>query len=296
MNIEVGNNNGQLYRFLLDNGNLRGAYIEATGIVKAMRKAHGVGILETLALGQAYIAAGLLTANLKGNDRLMLQVDCSGPLKGFSVETNAVGQIRGYLKNNNILLDKPLESFDLSPFYGQGILSLSKHLENSKAPYTGQAILRYSMLAKDLAFYFYTSEQIPTAFILSVYFDQNGEVAGAGGLYLQAMPGADTSMLDTITTHLESMPSLGKVLSRDGSLLRTMETFLGEFTITFLEMSEVSFFCPCSKERFLTVLKGFSKDKLTDFMAGDEFPVHTTCHYCGSQYPFEKSEIEALVQ
>ena len=67
-------------------------------MVNEMRANHELGILETLVLGHAYIAAGLMSASLKGNDRLSLQVDCSGPIKGLVAETNAFGEVRGYLK------------------------------------------------------------------------------------------------------------------------------------------------------------------------------------------------------
>ena len=59
---------------------------------------HELGVLETLALGHAYLGACLMSASLKGNDRLRLQVDCSGPIKGLVVEANAAGAVRGFFE------------------------------------------------------------------------------------------------------------------------------------------------------------------------------------------------------
>lgn len=97
---------------------LWGGIINGTIMINEMRANHRLGILETLVLGHAYIACGLMSAQLKGADRITLQVDCTGPVKGFIVESSAFNEVRGYLKNVPVPVDKPLEDFDLSPFFG----------------------------------------------------------------------------------------------------------------------------------------------------------------------------------
>ena len=52
----------QLYQFLIDSGQIRGAVLHATRMVGEMRANHDLGPLETLVLGQAYVAAGMTTA------------------------------------------------------------------------------------------------------------------------------------------------------------------------------------------------------------------------------------------
>ena len=43
--------------------------------------------------------------------------------------------------------------------------------QDAKQPFTGQVELRYGNIAQDLAHYYLTSEQIHTAFNLSIRFD-----------------------------------------------------------------------------------------------------------------------------
>jgi molecular chaperone Hsp33 len=164
----------RLYNFLLSDGAVRGAILNGTRMVNEMRANHELGILETLVLGRAYLGAGLMSASLKSNDRIALKFDCSGPIKGLVVEANAFGEVRGYLKNVTIPITKPMEDFDLSPFFGAGFLSVTKHLEDAKHPFTGKVMLKYGNIAQDLANYYLTSEQIPTAFNLSIKFDKEG--------------------------------------------------------------------------------------------------------------------------
>jgi molecular chaperone Hsp33 len=65
-------------------------------------------------------------------------------------------------------------------------------------PFTGKVMMAHGSLAKDLAHYYLTSEQISTSFSLSVKFDNQGDVAAAGGMFLQAMPDAEDAVVRQI--------------------------------------------------------------------------------------------------
>ena len=191
----------RLHNFLLADGSVRGVIINGTRMVNEMRANHELGILETLVLGRAYLGVGLMSADLKGNDRISIKIECSGPIKGVIVEANAFGEVRGFLENVPIPINRPMENFDLSPFFGAGFLSVIRMIEDAKQPFTGQIALEYGNIAQDLANYFLKSEQIPTAFNLSIKYDKSGEVTGAGGLFLQAMPGSE----DALAAELEEL-------------------------------------------------------------------------------------------
>jgi len=148
----------RLHNFMLADEMIRGVIMNGTRMVNEMRANHALGILETLVLGRAYLGVSLMSANLKGNDRVAVKIECSGPIKGLTVEANAFGEVRGYLSKIPIPIDKPMEDFNLSPFFGAGILSVTKHLQDAKQPFTGQVILKYGNIAKDLAYYYLTSE------------------------------------------------------------------------------------------------------------------------------------------
>jgi molecular chaperone Hsp33 len=78
----VASRRDRLHHFTLSGGSIRGVVLNATRMVNEMRWNHELGILETLVLGHAYIGAALMASGLKGGDRLGLQVDCSGPIRG----------------------------------------------------------------------------------------------------------------------------------------------------------------------------------------------------------------------
>jgi len=212
------------------------------------------------------------------------------------VEANAFGEVRGYLKTAVIAVEKPLESFNLSPFFGAGILSLTRYLEDSKQPFTGQVALQYGTIAKDLAHYHLTSEQIPTAFTLSIQFDQDGEVAGAGGLWLQALPGADQDAVARLEQQVPAMPSLGAAFHARREPKSLVTEAFGAFKPQFLGDYRVEFMCHCSRGKTRNVLGMLPAAELADIRQNGPFPLEMRCHYCGSPYLFHPADIEALYQ
>ena len=99
----------KIYRFMLADGKLRAAICHTTAMVNEMRANHELGIIESLVLGQAYTAASLLTINLKGDDRIAIKIECDGAIGGLSVESNAFGEVRGFLSRVPIPVETPPE-------------------------------------------------------------------------------------------------------------------------------------------------------------------------------------------
>ncbi|MBU1218744.1 Hsp33 family molecular chaperone HslO [Myxococcota bacterium] len=285
----------RIHPFLLENGAIRGAICNNFLMVNEMRDNFELGILETLVLGQAYIAASLLLSSVKGNDRIVLGVECDGPIRGFSVEAIATGEIRGYLKNVPIPVNSPLESFELKDFYGNGTLTITKHLEDAKQPYQGMMSLKHHSLAEDLAEYFAVSEQIPTAISLSVQFDKTGEVSGAGGLFLQALPGTSSNLVGKLEEIVQSIPSPGKAFSTGLKPEAYIQEYLVDFFPSFLDSRRIEFFCRCNHDNMKSWLKILNEKDRNDIATNGPFPLEIRCHNCNSVYHFNREELQELI-
>ena len=284
----------RMYNFLLADGAVRGAILNGTRMINEMRANHELGILETLVLGRAYLGAGLMSANLKGADSTSFKIECSGPIKGLTVEANAFGEVRGFLKNVPIPIDKPMQNFDLAPFFGAGFLSVIRYLEDAKQPFTGKVALKYGNIAQDLANYYLTSEQLPTAFNLSIKYDRSGEATGAGGLFMQAMPGAD----DALTAELEELvlkfPSMGEVFANEQEPAALIRDVFQKYDPRFLADRRVEFMCHCSPQRLRRILAMLPQDELQDIRDNGPFPLEMRCHYCNTLYHFTEKEIQEV--
>ncbi len=284
----------RLYNFLLADGAIRGVIMNGTRMVNEMRANHELGVLETLVLGRTYLGAGLMSADLKSNDRISVKFDCAGPIKGLVVEANAFGEVRGFLKQIPIPLDKPLESFDLSPFFGAGFLSVTKYLEDAKQPFTGQVMLKYGNIAKDLANYYLTSEQVPTAFNLSIKFDKEGQVAGAGGLFLQAMPRADDDLTTSLEERVTRLPSLGEVFTQDNDPESLVSEAFKDYSPQLLANHRIEFMCHCNREKVHSLLTLLPIDELKDICDNGPFPLEMCCHYCNTLYHFTREDLQVI--
>ncbi len=297
----------RLYRFLMADDQIKGVVVHATRMVKEMQANHDLGPLETLVLGQAYIAAALISAPLKGRDRIAMNIQCSGPIKGLDVEANAFGEIRGYLKANPIEVENPERIKRLSTLYGAGFLSVTRYIEDANRPYTGQIALVHGAIAEDLAEYFLTSEQIPSGFSLGVAFDENENITGAGGIFLQALPGARPDNVARAETMIRAINALGHCFAPDQSDQSDqadqagqtpesiIKTAFADLSPRFLDNSRVEFYCRCAKERMAGYLKNLPEEDRADILVNGPFPLELRCHHCNSVYRFSQKELASLL-
>jgi molecular chaperone Hsp33 len=279
------------YIYTLDEGKFRLTAVQCTTMVNQVRANFGLGFLETWVLGQAYIAGGLLASEVKGNDRITLSVQCGGPIKGFTVEAWACGAVRGYLHDAPIKLDKPLEGNDLNMLYGPGFLSITKMIEGSKTPFQGDVMMEYGDLAKDLALYYQQSEQTPTVFSLSLKFDKEGRLMGAGGFFVQVLPNCPEDDLKRLEALLPRLPYVGKSISQGTDMKEYVAEVFSEFHPEFLSAAPVGFSCPCTRGHFLAHLKGLAQDEKDSILKDDKYPVTVSCVNCGTDYSFSKEEL-----
>ncbi len=275
---------------------VRGAVLNGSRLLNEMRSAHDLGILESLILGQAYMGALLMTRSLKGQGRIQLDIGCAGPVQGLSVEANAAGDVRGYLKQVPIPIDTPLESFDTSPFFGPGILSVNRYPDGSLQPFTGNIDLQYGNIGQDIANYYLVSEQTRTSVAVSIKFDNSGRIIGAGGLFLEALPGASDEILNRAQAAVSGMPSPAEGFSRGHAGPDMVQKALSGFQVTPLENRKVRFHCPCSRERFKSFISALKIEDLKEMSANGPFPVITICHNCNTSYGFEQSELEEILR
>jgi len=287
--------NDKLFSFLMADGMLRGAVVNTTRMIREMRANHELGPLETLVLGHAYTAAALMTANLKGKDRLSLSIRCSGPVRGVDVEANVFGEVRGFLKNPKIEVEHPSNVKSLSQLFGAGILTVTKYLEDAKAPYSGQVALEYGSIAEDLALYFLESEQKPAGFNLSVDFDENEDLLGAGGIFLQAMPGADEDLLKNAEKTMASLSNLGSRFAGEESCDRVVLKEFEPLDPVILSDRRVAFFCRCSAEKMEGHLSRLPEADRKDILDKSEFPLEIRCHHCNTVYSFSREDIEKMM-
>lgn len=281
--------------FVALDATVRITVISATTMINQMQANHGLQPLETYVLGQAYLATALLTSLVEGNDRMQLSIECGGPIGGIYTEGWANGSVRGYLKNNPIPLTRELASLDLDELYGPGFLTISKLLEGKKTPFSGQTMLQWGDLAKDLATHFDQSEQTPTHFILSIDFNDKAQVVGAGALFIQAMPGWKQDGLDRLANCADMLPSLGKHIANGYSVKSFVETHFTGVDLRHLGSTDIRFFCPCTREQYGRYIQHLKESDRADIAENGPFPFEVVCANCNTTYRWSKDEMKRLL-
>ena len=296
--------------FTMAEGRVRGALFHGTRFVNQLRAQHNLGILETYILGQASLCGALTIPMMKDMEHTAIKFEGTGPAQGYSVESSSTGYVRSYLFNEHIHLDKPLESWDLKPFLGEGNLTFSRVHKDDKYPQSSTVAVNSGNIATDFATYFAQSEQINTAFNSSIQFDKQGRVIGAGAMYLQIMPKTggtaklgsqvdshaeeteeDEDLLRRVENAFKACPSLGLLFSE--KQVDSEDIIIGlfrEFSPTITFKRDIIFDCKCNEEYYINYLRTLPKEQIEDIKKNGPDPLEIICRNCGSIYkiPVEK--------
>lgn len=266
--------------------------VKTTDVVKTAQKKHNLSLISSIILGRALTGAMLLASDLKNEERLSLRIEGSGPIGHLIAEANSSGEIRGYVQNPDAQLELR-NGAAIGDGLGLGLLTVSKVLYNEARPVNGTVELVSGNISEDLAYYLFQSEQIASAVSIDVSLDNKGIVNHAGGVLIQALPGAPADKSELLQQNLREMKTIASLL-RDGHYVDDILRIVTRpYEVKELARYPVHFFCRCSKERFKNALYLIEFDELVD-MANEGHDL--VCHFCNSKYHISGTEIDEIVQ
>ncbi len=282
----------RLIKGISKDGHLKISVVKATDAVKAARKKHRLSLLNTVLLGRTMIGSLLLASELKGEERIRLRAEGNGPCKLMEAEANRVGEVRGYVQAPEAQLDYSGET-SIGDGIGIGLLTVSKTLYNEAEPQRSTIDLVKGNITDDLAFYMVQSEQVPSAILLDVGLDDDGNITEAGGLLIQRLPDAPEGTIDQLAEKLKSFPSVNELLADADYIDDIMHQAMAPVEVKELDRQPVDFFCRCSRKRFVNALSMLGHEDLEEMSnEGQEL----VCHFCNEHYHVSKQEIEDLLQ
>jgi molecular chaperone Hsp33 len=281
-------------------GTVRCMAAVTTNLVAEAARRHDLWPTVAAALGRTLTGALLLGSSLKELDRLTLQIVSDGPIGGITAEANAHGQVRGYVRNPEAHAPYNKQGkFDVRAVVGQGMFYVTHESGYDvglyREPYRGSVPLVSGEIAEDLAFYLTKSEQIPSAVMLGVHLQPDAPyVSAAGGLMIQMMPGADENTINTIEASVYKMPQVTTMIREGAGPIDLLRAALGEIELEVLNEKPVSFNCPCSYERALSMISSFDRAELESMLKEDRGAV-MTCHFCNETYRLGEVELMKLM-
>ncbi len=294
----------RLVRATAAGGNIRCMAAVTTEMVAEATARHGTSDTVAAALGRTLTGTLLLGAGLKEFDRLTVRIEGDGAAGGITAEANARGQVRGYVRNPEA--DAQLNSdgkFDVRAVVGQSGMFYVTYESGYdiglyREPYRGSVPLVSGEIGEDFAYYLAKSEQIPSAVMLGVLVRAraSGEtfIDAAGGLMIQLMPGADEKTVAAIEQAVARTPHTTTLIRAGAGPAEMLRAALGDVPFEVLEEQPVSFACPCSYERAVSLISSIEGSELESMLREDRGAA-MTCHFCNSTYRIDESSLAEIV-
>ena len=273
------------------NGEISVSVLETTAIVNRAIQIHDLSPVAAAAFGRTVTACTFMASVLKDeNEKLYVNVKGDGVGGRITVCGNGALQMRGFVANGGAEL--PLKSngkLDVGGFVGtHGRITVVKSM-GLKEPYSGSSELVSGEIAEDFAAYYAYSEQQPTAMALGVLIGKDRTCIGAGGVIVQAMPGATERSLIKAEKTIKGLTDVSARIRDKGAKALAEELFGDvQFTATYPKYE-----CLCDREYVRGILVSLGKAELDDIIAKEK-TVKVNCEFCGKEYIFDADDVAEM--
>lgn len=176
---ETSSTPGRVRSFLFEQLDIRGVWVQLDQTWRDMIAGRNYAHATVRLLGEMAAVTALLAANLKQPGRLTFQLHSEGAVKRLVMICNEQMQLRGMAQETTALA-----AAALNELLGEGFLTITLDAPDMRQPYQSQVPLQGESLAAVFEHYLAQSEQQAARLWLTAD-DQS-----AGGLFLQALPGA----------------------------------------------------------------------------------------------------------
>ncbi|MFP4978613.1 Hsp33 family molecular chaperone HslO [Paenibacillus sp. CN-4] len=275
------------------NGKVRAFAARTTELVEEMRRRHDTYPTATAAMGRTATAGAIMGAMLKGNEKLNIQVRGDGPIGQIVVDSNAAGEVRGYVDHPHVHLPSNSQGkLDVRGAVGtEGFIHVIKDL-GMKEPYRGSIPIVSGELGEDFTYYFAVSEQTPSAVGLGVLVGTDNAVIVAGGFIIQLLPGLTDAEITDIEQAVSTLPQVTALLEQ-GLEPEEMLRLLLPDTVVLDEM-ELTFKCQCTRERVEQTLVSLGRHELEQLIEEDG-QAEVVCHYCNEAFRFDREQLQDIL-
>jgi molecular chaperone Hsp33 len=269
-----------LRRFIFEKLPVQGRHVHLDASWRAVLDRQDYPPAVRALLGEAMAAIALLSATLKFDGVITLQIRGNGPVHLLVVQCTSRLSLRGLARWQGELPDSGLQQL-----LGDGRLAINIEPANGER-YQGIVPLEGETLAACLEGYFQRSEQLPTRLWLTA------DEECAAGMLLQVMPVRErnldawqhvTVLADTITS--KELKSL--------SAQQFLQRLFYEEDVRLFEISPVAFRCQCSRARIEATLRSLGASEMHGILR-EQGKVHVDCEFCGRGYEFDPVDVAAL--
>lgn len=280
-----------LHRYLFNDAHVRGELVQLQQSYQTILEQYPYPPVIQRLLGELMAATSLLTATLKFEGEVALQLQSEGAVKYAVINGTHNQQLRGIARWDEQLENLPEHFADL---FHKGVLAITiTPVEGER--YQGMVALDKPSLAECLETYFEQSEQLTTKVLLKT--DLDNDKPSAAGTLLQILPttserteAADRPKFEHLSILTESLTLQEMVTLPAHEILHRL---YHEEDVEVFPAQPVIFKCTCSKERSAAALANVDRQELLDIVAQDG-DIKMNCQYCHAEYRFDAVDVEAI--
>ena len=275
-----------LNRYLFEDLSVRGELVQLDSVYQSIIANKNYPVPLQGLLGELLVATTLLTATLKFEGSITLQLQGDGPVSLAVINGDHEQKVRGVARFDGNIDDKA----SIHDMLGKGHLVITIDPKQGER-YQGIVALDGNNLSEIIEGYFANSEQLRTRLWLRAGQDNSGDTKAAGML-LQILPDADDS--EEHFDHLEKLTDTIKTDELFGlEVNELLYRLYNQEKVRIFDPQPVTFFCGCSRQRSAAAIRTIDRDEVNSIVA-EEGSISLHCDYCGTNYTFDKNEVDAL--
>ena len=276
-----------LHRYIFEKLDARGELVQIEQTFTEMLAGHNYPTPVKQLLGELLVSTCLLTATLKFEGDIAVQLQGDGPVKYAVINGDNNQNMRGIAR-----VTGDVTQGGVTNLIGNGYMVITLTPVQGER-YQGVVPLTSDSLAECLEGYFKQSEQLSTRMWIATDIAQDR--LKASGLLLQTLPVTNNKEKSTDDfTHLEALSNTIKddeLLNLDAMTLLTR--LYHEDNPEVFAPQPIKFQCTCSRTKTMTALINVGLAPLLEDIEKDG-KVTISCHYCLKDYEFNESEIRGL--
>lgn len=276
-----------LNRYLFDELHVRGELVQLSKTYQDIISDHNYPAAVKELLGELVAATCLLTATLKFEGEIAIQLQGDGPVSYLAVNGSDKQEMRAIARVN----DESTQAQGLLPLVGKANMIITIRPKNSEA-YQGVVALEKETLAECFAHYFEVSEQIPT----KLWLFHSAEEQKVAGCLVQLLPDGDDKQKQQ--DDFEHLCQLTHTIKADELFSLDAQTILyrlyNQEEVRLFDPQPVKFQCSCSEEKCMTAISQVDSEELKSIIA-EEGKVSMTCDYCYTTYNFDENKLSPLL-
>ncbi len=282
----------QLHRYLFNDASVRGELVRLQDTLKPIIHSTDYPTVIQQLLAEMAAAASLLTATLKFEGEVSLQIQSKGTVRYAVISATHEQQLRGVARWDE---DADLSDTNFAELVADAVLVITITPTEGER-YQGVVALEKGSLAGCLEDYFERSEQLATR--VFIYTDvSDSDAPKVAGMFLQVVPQSSEATAVTSDSEFEHLCTLTETMTAEELFSLPAQDVLyrlyHEQTVEVYEPKTVEFACSCSRERSAEALRNIDKSELLDIVK-QEGAVTMNCQYCHTEYRFDEIDIETL--